>query len=601
LIEELDCAPLSVLDRTGQLLRELPSARAAAPRGHFTPLREVPPLLLELLRLAEDRRFAAHSGLDPAAAARALWLNLRAGRVVSGASTLSMQLARLLRATPRTRALPDKLGQVWDALWLERRLSKPQILEAYLNLAYYGAGAYGAGDAARAYFGRPLPQLSDGELALLAVLPRAPAAYDLRHHPERALQRRRALLARLAARGDLSRARAAALSDEPLTLSAAPRRSAARAGHFVDWVLSELHAAERRRGGVLHTSLDLALQERLEPLLEAHVQQLSAAGVQQAGLVVLDSATAEVRAMLGSRAYAGSQLNSVTRRRQLGSLLKPFVYALALEAGDSPDSVALDIGDVPSRYRARDWVGREAGPLRYREALAGSYNLAAVHVLERTSVADLHERLRRAGVAELPAPPARYGPALALGSARVRLLDVAAGYGFLVRDGVVRRAHAGSWLARPDGTRYEPARARDVQLFSPAVSRQVLDMLADPAARHRRFGRGLPLDGPEPARVALKTGTASGMSDVSAVLVSAELTVAAWTGRFDGAPTHGMSGMWGALPLAQRALQTALSGAAPSLPQTGVVHSHLPLSAANDLPPRLEPWTERARVRAVAR
>jgi len=186
----------------------------------------------------------------------------------------------------------------------------------------------------------------------------------------------------------------------------------------------------------------------------------------------------------------------------------------------------------------------------------------------------------------------------------VRLLDVAAGYGFLVRDGAVRRARGIAWLERPDGSRYLPAFARDTQLFSPQVSRQVLDMLADPAARRRRFGRGLPLDHPEQAPVALKTGTASGMSDVSALLVSSQLTVAAWCGRFDGAPTHGLSGMWGALPLAQRALVSGLAGRAPRLPATllgtGSV-AGLPPSAARNPDLRLGPWAERARVRALAR
>ena len=604
LLDNRSCAPLSVLDREGRPLRELPSSCALTPRGHFTPLSQVPARLLQLVRAAEDRRFESHRGVDGRAVLRALWSNLRAGRVVSGASTLSMQLARMLRAAPRTRSLHDKLWQVWDALWLERRLDKPQILEAYLHLAYYGAGAYGVGDAAHSYFGRPLPQLSEAELALLAVLPRAPSAYDLRRHPERALSRRRELLTQLAQRAELSKEHADTLAAEPLALVAPRPRWPARAGHFVDWVIGELPEAERRTGGTLNTTLDLALQEALEPLLRQHVQQLSAAGVTQAGLVVLDSRTGEVRALLGSVDYASSQLNSVTRRRQLGSLLKPFVYALALEAGDSPESLALDVGDVPSQYRARDWVGREAGPLSYREALAGSYNLAAVHVLERTSVAQLHQRLRRAGVAELSAPPAHYGLPLALGSARVRLLDVAAGYGFMVRDGAVRRATAVRSLVRADASVYRPEPVRDAQLFTSEVSRQVLDILSDPAARRRRFGRGLPLDHPEQAPVALKTGTASGMSDVSAVLVSSQLTVAAWSGRFDGAPTRGMSGMWGALPLAQRALMTALRGESPELPATPAsLHT-----AADDLlshglehQPELGPWAERARVRAVTR
>jgi penicillin-binding protein 1C len=290
----------------------------------------------------------------------------------------------------------------------------------------------------------------------------------------------------------------------------------------------------------------------------------------EAGLLVLDAQSGEVRAMVGSTGD-GAQLNIVTRRRHLGSLLKPFAYALALEAGASPASVALDVGDVTSEYRTRDWVGREAGPLSYREAMAGSYNLAAVHVLARVGVGALHARLRRAGVAELALPPQHYGLQLALGAARVRLLDVAAGYGFLVRGGSVRAPHGVRVLERRgrdplsgESAAWRPRDRGETRVFSRAVSWLVLDMLADSAARHRRFGRDLPLDGR--GQVAAKTGTASGLSDVAAVLASSEWIVAAWAGRFDGAPAHGTSGMWGAAPLARRALEIALRGREPQLP-----------------------------------
>jgi membrane carboxypeptidase/penicillin-binding protein PbpC len=204
-------------------------------------------------------------------------------------------------------------------------------------------------------------------------------------------------------------------------------------------------------------------------------------------------------------------------------------------------------------------------------------------------VAALHARLQRAGILPPSAAVARYGVALALGSASVRLIDLAAGYGFLVRDGAVRRAH-GVALAEPS----------DVQLFSPEASARVRDMLQDPAARHLRFGRGLPLDGPELAPVLLKTGTASGMSDVSAILACREYTVGAWSGRFDGAPTRGMSGMWGALPLAQRALNMALAGRAPSMPAAGAPAAAIsgepdPRTTSHPIDPELAAWAERAR------
>ena len=566
LLDTVQCAPLSVRDRSDLLLAELRGACAG--RGQYTRLDAIPVLLRELVIASEDSRFERHHGVDLPAIVRALRSNLRARRVVSGASTLTMQLARLLRAAPHERALSAKLLQAWDALTLERLLTKPQILEAYFNLAYYGASAYGVGDAARTYFGRQLEALDDAELALLALLPRAPERYNPRRHPERALRRRHELLGLWVARGALRPEQARAIERSALSLTAAANRRASHAQHFVRWVASELPARERRRGGVLHTTLDLALQQKLELLVRQHVDKLAARGVEQAALVVLDARSSEVRALVGSYAFERSQIDAVTRRRQLGSLLKPFVYGLAIERGATAESIAADVGDVPSAYRSRDWVGREAGPLSYREALAGSYNLAAVHVLERVGVGALHQLLRRAGVAALASAPESYGLQLALGSARVRLIDVAAGYGFMARSGVVRRASAIMRLEQPDGSVWRPEAARDVTLFSARTSEQVAAILADPAARHRRFGRGLPID---PAfdedtgasGVALKTGTASGMADLSAILVSPELIVAAWSGRFDGRPTHGLSGMWGALPLARRALSAALSGRSP--------------------------------------
>jgi penicillin-binding protein 1C len=633
LLDTVQCAPLAIHDRSGLLLAEL--ASACPRRGQGTRLDAIPVLLRELVIASEDSRFEQHHGVDLQAIVRALRSNLRSGRVVSGASTLTMQLARLLRAAPHQRALSAKLLQAWDALTLERLLTKPQILEAYFNLAYYGASAYGVGDAARAYFGRELAALDDAELTLLALLPRAPETYNLKRHPERALRRRQELVGLWLERAVLQPEQAQAIERSALSLRAAATRAPSHAQHFVRWVASELPAPERARGGVLHTTLDLSLQEKLEVLVREHVDKLASRAVEQAALVVLDTQTAEVRALVGSYAFERSQINAVTRRRQLGSLLKPFVYGLAIERGATAESIAADVGDVPSAYRSRDWVGREAGPLSYREALAGSYNLAAVHVLERVGVGALHQLLRRAGVAELTSAPEHYGLPLALGSARVRLIDVAAGYGFLARSGAARRASSTVRLERPDGSQWRPQTGRDVALFSAHTSQQVASILADPAARHRRFGRGLPIDPIDQADtgaagVALKTGTASGMSDLSAILVSPEFTVAAWSGRFDGRPTHGLSGMWGALPLARRALSAALSGRSPRVAaaqpvvddprSSGAIIGSQSLAAEPAAshgagepaqPPavddasisknELEPWAERARARLTVR
>ena len=250
-----------------------------------------------------------------------------------------------------------------------------------------------------------------------------------------------------------------------------------------------------------------------------------------------------VRAMVGSADYNGpaGQVNITTTPRHPGSALKPFVYAAAIEAGDTPATLAADVpGDVPGYAPRRATHAR--GDARYREALGGSLNLAAVGVLERVGVPLVLERLRLAGLGPLAGTARDYGLDLALGSARVRLVDLAAAYGFLVNGGQVRRAHA---LADTPS----PAPAR---VFAPGASWLVMDMLADPGARRAVFGAELPLDLPFP--VAAKTGTSSGFADTVAVGATREAVAAAWAGAFDGSGTKGALAMWSAAPLVRAAL-----------------------------------------------
>jgi penicillin-binding protein 1C len=262
----------------------------------------------------------------------------------------------------------------------------------------------------------------------------------------------------------------------------------------------------------------------------------------QAGVVVIEPATGAVRAMVGSAGYDGpsGQVNITTALRHPGSALKPFVYAAAIDAGDSPASLARDfVGAVPGYHPRRPM--REQGPIRYREALGGSLNLAAVDVLDRVGVPVVLERLREAELGPLAGTAPEYGLDLALGSARVRLVDLAAGYGFLVDGGQAVPARF------VEGELGPPAR-----LFSPQASWLVMDMLADADVRRARFGAELPLDLPFP--VAAKTGTSSGFADTVAVGATREAVAAAWVGAFDGSGTRGTLAMWTAAPLVRAAL-----------------------------------------------
>jgi penicillin-binding protein 1C len=558
--------PLVLEDRTGRVLRRVENPDGRPGRDQWVRLDRIRSHALLALLASEDKRFFEHAGVDPLGIARAVWLNVSGGRIGYGGSTITMQLMRMVHSPGEERTLANKIKEAILALRLERALGKREILEQYVNRAYFGRGAYGIEAAARTYFGKSATALSAGEATLLAALPRSPALYDPLRHLDRALARRDHVLGLLEARGQVAPDEARRIRGERI----APRldRDALVAPHFCDWVLASLPAEVRARGGVVTTTLDLDLQERLEHRLAAHVRGLAGRGLEQAGAVVLDTRSGEVLAMVGSQGMEtdGGQLNIATRRRHPGSALKPFVYALALEGGASPATIAADMRDVESSYRVTKVTQKERGPVRYREALAGSYNLAAVHVLEEVGEERLITALRRAGVGEVPGEVGAYGPRLALGATRVRLVDLAAGYGFLARGGRVARPSAIRGAAFADGSRWQPPRPADVAVFSPSTAWLVMDVLSDPEARRPMFGDGLPVDDLG-FDVAFKTGTSRGFSDTVAVGVTEQLTVAAWAGNFSGRPTQGLIAMDAAAPLVRAGLQLAANGRKLTLPE----------------------------------
>jgi penicillin-binding protein 1C len=552
---------LVIVDRHGEAIA---TVSAGAPdRDHWVALADVPAVAVSAVIESEDHGFWDHRGVDARGVARAAWLDARGGELRFGGSTLTMQLARMVRGTTADRTLANKARETLLALRIERALTKRQILEQWLNRAYFGNGAYGIDAAARLYFGKPAAALATGEVVLLAVIPRAPTAYDPLRQLDAALARRDRVLELLVRRGVLARGEADTARLAPVVVSR--HAPATAAPHFVRWVVDQLPPARRAAGGVVRTSLDLGLQRLLDRRLREHVDGLAGRNLDQAGLVVLDARTSEVIALVGSAGWdtQAGQLDITTRRRHPGSALKPFVYAAAIEAGDSPASIAFDVAEATPGYFV---TGRpaERGPVRYREALAGSYNFAAVWTLQRAGIERVMTALRQAGVATLSGAPDEYGDRLALGAPKVRLIDLAAGYGFLVRGGTVRPATGIVVHDGEDGSRWRPPPGHDRRVFSPATSWLVMDMLADTEARRVGFGHELPFD--LPFRVAAKTGTSRGFSDTVAVAATREVIVAAWAGNFDGTPTHGVVAMQGAAPLVRAALLAVARGRALTLP-----------------------------------
>lgn len=565
-----DAGPaLRLEDRHGTVLR---SARGGdgTRRGARIDLQEVDPRLVRSFVAAEDRRFLDHGGVDLRAAVRAARDNLREGRIVSGASTLTMQLARLLRSIDH-----DVWGKVRQALWairLERHLSKQEILEQYLNRVPLGRATVGVRSAARLYFDADAGELSLGQAALLAGLASEPARDNPLVDPRRARARRAVVLDRLRRLGMASDREVERAGTEPVLVRP---KSRFVAPHFTTWVLQRPDVLRRSRNGTLATTLDLGLQTEVASEVRHAVDVVSEHGANQAAAVVLDNATGGVLAWVGSPdfwAEGSGQVDMVVSPRQPGSTLKPFLYALAFDRGFTPATVLPDIERTyrtPSGpYRPRNYDRRYHGPVRARTALASSFNVPAVELTDRLGVGSLLRTLRRAGFRSLDRSAEHYGLGLSLGNGDVTLLELANGYRSLASRG---RWRPYRWFldgqASPDGVdRLPPAEGGvDGAGDRPDTSRRVtstlsatlvLDILGDPEARIPGFGVVTPFEFPFP--VAVKTGTSRDFTDNWAVGVTERFTVAVWVGNFSGRPMRGVSGVTGAGPLLHRTvLRTA--------------------------------------------
>jgi penicillin-binding protein 1C len=543
-------------DRAGLPLRATRTADGS--RGGWTPLAEVDPRLVQAFVAAEDHRYFAHHGVDVRSVGRALRDNV-AGRRRAGASTLSMQTARLLVPTGRT--VPGKVRQALWALRLEAHLPKRAILEQYVNRVPLGRASVGVSAAAELYFGASARELSLGQAALIAGIARSPARNNPFASPARARARRDVVLARMRQLGLATAEEVARARTEPVL---PPRTGPAfLAPHFTARLLQEADAGRLPSDGTLRTSLDLELQALIESEVRHTVRTLGDRGGRHAAAVVLDNATGEVLAWVGSPDFwerEVGQVDMVTSPRQPGSALKPFLYGLAFDRGhtaatvlpDVPRSFASSLGP----YRPQNYDRRFHGPVRAREALASSYNLPAVELADRVGVDALLETLHRAGFASLKQGASHYGLGLALGTGDVTLLELASAYRAL--------ANGGEWMP-PRFTPIQPGQgpARRERVMSREAATLVLHVLGDADARAPGFGTETVFDFPFPA--AAKTGTSRHFTDNWAVGVTKGFTVAVWVGNFTGRPMEGVSGITGAGPLLYRSMLAAASRRPPGV------------------------------------
>ncbi len=489
---------------------------------------------IDRLVAMEDRRFWWHPGVDPVAIARAAVVDLSAGRIRSGGSTLTMQLAR--RLDPHPRALRFKLLEAVRALGLQLRLGKSGVLADYLTLAPYGGNLEGVRAASLAYFGHEPIHLTNAEQALLIALPQSPEARRPDRHPEAARRARDRVLHRLEARGLITPAAAREAAAEPV-----PRRSGfpIRA-----WAVSgEIARSATGDRPTVVSTLDAGLQARLESLA---AQTAAGQGSHTAAaVIVLETRTRSVRAAVSAsaRAGGGAWIDATRALRSPGSSLKPFLYAFAFEQGlAAPETRLIDQKVAYEGYEPENFDRSFHGEVTAREALANSLNVPAVALMARLGPAAFEHRLQGAGV-RIVRPRdglADPGLALALGGEGITLRDLAVLYAALGDGGIARPLN---WTEA--GAILGPL-SPGARLVSASAAKQVLDILREAPPPPGRAPPVLSADAP---RLAFKTGTSYGFRDAVAAGVGDRWTVLVWTGRPDGGARPGLTGRDAALPL----------------------------------------------------
>ena len=503
------------------------------------PLHEMPLLLRRAIVESEDRRFFRHGGVDWPARFHAAWQNLKARKSVRGASTLTEQAVKMLH--PRPRTLWSRWLEGFEAARLEKRFSKQEILEFYLNQVPYANQRRGVVQAARHYFDRDLDTLSVRETLALAVLVRAPSGMDLRRENRSLENGVKRLAAHLHTLGAISDEQYA--STESSGWSLAKARLPVKADHYLRYLFQNGAAESPAGEGRITATLDAGIQEHSRRILDSRLMDLGGADTANGAVLVVNHETDEVLAWVNGGAgpdeATADWIDAVTTPRQPGSTLKPFLYSLAMEMGWTPATL---IDDAPlaeavgSGLHAFHNYSRICyGPLRLRDALGNSLNIPAVRTIRFTGTGRFLDRLHDLGIRSLTQTADHYGNGLALGDGEVSLFELVQAYAVLARQGIFRPLR----LVRGDGDR--PSQARRV--VSGEAASLTAHILSDPQARKLEFGEGNILS--LPVQTAVKTGTSQGYRDTWAVGFSSRYTVGVWMGNLDRRPTNGLTGARG--------------------------------------------------------
>jgi len=543
---------LQITPLSGGLRREIPSA--------------IPPQLKDVFVFAEDRRFYYHAGVDGFALFRAVFQNAAGGRRISGASTITMQLARLIADNAQTTkqqtgkgGLGRKIGEMINALRLEARFSKNEILEMYLNSLPFGFSAEGTASAARTFFAGELPMLSPAQIFCLAVIPRRPGLYNPLENADQCVKAAAELQAAFSKNKKLSSAwpLLAAINSEDWKYAASSARRFVypfELPHLIRNINAGLTPNTKIPRGETRLSIDLALQHYLEGAIAGNVARYYNSRLTNGAAIVIDNDNGEILAWVGSADFknsdAAGQIDGVLALNQPGSSMKPFLYAMALENGFKPTDV---IADIPVNfgenevYIPRNFNNRFNGPILFRAALASSLNIPAVYLLYRLGVQNYSRRLFSLGFDSLEQSAQDAGLGLALGNAPVSLMELVRAFSVFPRDGVYIPL---TWELGGADKKYQEGnlhptgsvedRVTEKQIFSADTARIICSFLSDSGARVLAFGQARNFRTPFPS--IFKTGTANQYQSIVALGATPKYTTGVWMGNFTGETVIGKTG-----------------------------------------------------------
>ena len=494
--------------------------------GRWLPYDQIPAVMRDATVSVEDRRFRSHLGVDPVGLARAAKVRIERGRWVQGGSTITQQLARNVFLTSQKK-FGRKFREWILALAIERKFSKDQILELYLNKVYYGGGAYGIDAASRRFFGHGADRLSLAEAAVIAGLVKAPSNYSPTADVDAAKGRAGVVIQAMVSTGAVTPTEAAAAHPEDLELAAQPKQNSVR--YFTDWALPQLDTLidEQTAPLEVYTTLDLNMQRNADDAIRQN-----APGAAQGALVSLDRDGA-VRAMVGGRDYVSSIYNRATQaQRQPGSAFKLFVYLAALEAGHKPDDTVVDEPVTIDGWSPRNDSRRNSGSVSLRTAFAYSLNTVAAKLGQEVGFATVADMARRFGITT----PVNTHPSMVLGTSDVRLIDMTRAFASVAANGVAVQPYAITRVEAEGQVIYTHEVDRSHVLVAPYVASEMIDLLQ--TAVNTGTGRAAQIGRP----VAGKTGTTTSQKDGWFLGFSSGLTTGVWFGRDDARPIPGLHG-----------------------------------------------------------